>query len=81
MVKRNQPLLHDRVRALPWQQVPAGTSTRESGHSRIETRTLKFAHVSWLDFPGARQAIKITRRRQDITVGRVSPRPCTPSPP
>jgi predicted transposase YbfD/YdcC len=72
VVKRNQPLLHARVRALPWRQVPAGTSARERGHGRLETRTLKSAHVSWLDFPGARQAIKITRRRQDIATGRVS---------
>src|SRR5256885_12913594 len=32
--------------------------------SRAETRTLKAAHVSGLDFPWARQAIKITRWRQ-----------------
>ena len=31
-------------------------------HGRIETRTLKSAHISRLDFPCARQAIKITRR-------------------
>jgi predicted transposase YbfD/YdcC len=72
VVKRNQPLLYARVRALPWRQVPAGHSTRDSGHGRIETRALKSAHVSRLDFPGARQAIKITRRRQDITTGKVS---------
>jgi predicted transposase YbfD/YdcC len=72
IVKRNQPLLYARVRALPWRQVPAGNSARERGHGRIETRTLKSAHVSRLDFPGARQAIKITRRRQDTATGRVS---------
>jgi predicted transposase YbfD/YdcC len=72
VVKRNQPLLHARVRALPWRQVPAGNSARERGHGRTETRTLKSAHVSRLDFPGARQAIKITRRRQDTATGRVS---------
>jgi predicted transposase YbfD/YdcC len=72
VVKRNQPLLYARVKALPWRQIPAGHSTRDSGHGRIETRALKSAHVSRLDFPGARQAIKITRRRQDITTGKVS---------
>jgi predicted transposase YbfD/YdcC len=71
VVKRNQPLLHARVRALPWRQVPAGSITREKGHGRTETRTLKAAHVNGLDFPHARQAIKITRRRKD-TAGRTS---------
>ena len=72
MVKRNQPLLHAQVRALPWRQVPAGSPAREKGHGRTETRTLKAAHVSRLDFPRARQAIKITRRRQDTTTGKTS---------
>jgi predicted transposase YbfD/YdcC len=72
VVKRNQPLLHARVRALPWRQVPAGSITRERGHGRIETRTLKAVHVSFLDFPHARQAIKITRRRQDTATGKTT---------
>ena len=72
VVKRNQPLLHAQVRALPWRQVPAGSATREKGHGRAETRTLKAAHVSGLDFPHARQAIKITRWRQDTSAGRAS---------
>jgi len=71
IVKRNQPLLHAQVRTLPWRQVPAGASTRERGHGRAGTRTLKAAHVSHLDFPHARQAIKITRWRQD-TAGRTT---------
>jgi predicted transposase YbfD/YdcC len=73
VVKHNQPLLHAQVRALPWPQVPAGSTTRDRGHGRAETRTLKAAHVSGLDFPHARQAIKITRWRQDTATGRVSP--------
>jgi predicted transposase YbfD/YdcC len=72
IVKRNQPLLHAQVRALPWRQVPAGSVTRDRGHGRAETRTLKAAHVSGLDFPHARQAIKITRWRRDTTTGRAS---------
>ena len=31
VVKRNQPLLHTQVRALPWRQVPAGSTARERG--------------------------------------------------
>ena len=72
IVKRNQPLLHARIRALPWRQVPAGGCARERGHGRAETRTVKTAHVSHLDFPGARQAIKITRWRQDTGTGKAS---------
>ena len=72
VVKKNQPLLHARIRALPWRQVPAGSTTRGTGHGRTETRTLKSAHVSRLDFPRARQAIKITRRRQGTTSGKSS---------
>jgi hypothetical protein len=72
LVKRNQPLLHAQVSALPWRQVPAGSTTRERGHGRAETRTLKAAHVSGLDFPHARQAIKITRWRQDTSAGTAS---------
>ena len=67
-------LLGARIRALPWPQVPAGTVTRDTGHGRTETRTLKAAHVSFLDFPGAGQAIKITRRRKDTATGRTHPR-------
>ena len=72
VVKHNQPLLHAQVRALPWRQVPAGSVTREKGHGRAETRTLKAAHVGGLGFPHARQAVKITRWRQEIAAGRVS---------
>ena len=72
IVKGNQPLLHARIRALPWPQVPGGGCARERGHGRAETRTLKTAHVSYLEFPGARQAIKITRRRQDAIAGTTS---------
>ena len=72
VVKANQPLLHARLKALPWRQVPAGALTRETGHGRAGTRTLKTAHVNDLDFPFACQAIKITRWRQDTATGKIS---------
>jgi predicted transposase YbfD/YdcC len=72
VVKQNQPLLYARVKALPWRQVPAGSVTRETGHGRTETRTVKAAHVSRLDFPWACQAIKITRWRKDTSTGTIS---------
>jgi hypothetical protein len=37
IVKRNQPLLHAQIRALPWRQVPADISVRETRHGRAET--------------------------------------------
>jgi predicted transposase YbfD/YdcC len=69
IVKRNQPLLHAQVKALPWRQVPGAGRARETGHGRAETRTVKTAHVSHLAFPHARQAIKICRWRQDTITG------------
>jgi predicted transposase YbfD/YdcC len=72
VVKQNQPRLYARVTALPWRQIPVGSTARDSGHGRIETRTLKAAHVSHLDFPRSRQAIKITRRRQDTSTGKTT---------
>jgi predicted transposase YbfD/YdcC len=72
IVKGNQPLLYAQVRALPWRQVPAGGPARDRGHGRAETRTVKAAHVSHLDFPHTHQAIKITRWRQEIATGRTS---------
>jgi predicted transposase YbfD/YdcC len=72
VVKQNQPLLHARITALPWRQVPAGSVTRETGHGRTETRTVKAAHVSGLDFPHACQAVKITRWRKETSTGKVS---------
>jgi hypothetical protein len=64
--------LDAQIRALPWRRVPAGISARETAHGRAEPRTLKAAHISYLDFPGARQAIKITRRRQDAATGKTT---------
>jgi predicted transposase YbfD/YdcC len=74
VVKKNQPLLYAKVKALPWKQIPAGATTRESGHGRIETRSLKTVHVDRLgvDFPHIRQAVKLTRWRQDVRTGKVS---------
>jgi predicted transposase YbfD/YdcC len=72
VVKKNQPLLYRRLKALPWKQVPTGDITRGIGHDRIETRTVKAAHVERLDFPHARQAIKLTRWRQNRTTQKIS---------
>jgi predicted transposase YbfD/YdcC len=72
VIKKNQPLLHRRLKSLPWKQVRSGAVTREIGHGRIETRTVKTVHVDDLDFPHARQALKITRWRQNQVTQKVS---------
>jgi len=57
-VKRNQPHLHDQLKALPWAQIPTGYDARERGHGRDEWRTLKVtALAAGLDFPHAVQAL------------------------
>jgi predicted transposase YbfD/YdcC len=67
-VKRNQPSLHRQLAALPWDQVPAVHLTRNKGHGRIESRTLKLTAVSaGLGFPHARLAIALTRQRRLLT--------------
>ncbi|ASU82430.1 hypothetical protein CDO52_06170 [Nocardiopsis gilva YIM 90087] len=72
VVKRNQPLLHARVRALPWRQVPAGSPARGPGTAAPRpTPSSAPASAGWTS-PHARQAIKITRRRQDTATSSTS---------
>lgn len=65
-VKGNQPKLFAQLKALPWAEVPVGAQTRETGHGRKETRTVKALTVNTpggLGFPHAEQAVRITRTR------------------
>jgi predicted transposase YbfD/YdcC len=65
-VKANQPRLHQLLRTLPWARIRVGHRTREHGHSRTETRTVKAVTVQLpggLGFPHAAQAVRITRTR------------------
>jgi predicted transposase YbfD/YdcC len=67
-VKRNQPGLHRQLAALPWAQIPAVDVSRDKGHGRVESRTLKLAAVSTgIGFPHARLAIQLIRRRRSRT--------------
>jgi predicted transposase YbfD/YdcC len=67
-VKRNQPKLHAQLAALPWRDVPVTSTTRDRGHSRVETRQLKVTEVSTgLLFPHAVRAIQIRRRRRSLS--------------
>ncbi|MEZ0167064.1 ISAs1 family transposase [Kineococcus sp. LSe6-4] len=70
-VKRNQPKLHDHLTALPWGKIPVAHSRTERGHGRIEERHTALATISdalggLLDFPGARTAMRIVRRRRGL---------------
>lgn len=60
-VKKNQPTLYKELTGLPWQQVPACT-TSEKGHGRKATRTLKALECpGWIRFPHASQVLQVRR--------------------
>jgi hypothetical protein len=69
--KGNQPGPLKRLKALPCKQVPVGHTSITRAHGRIEERTLESVTVAdsagWLGFPGAAQAIQVTRRTKRIT--------------
>jgi predicted transposase YbfD/YdcC len=72
-VKGNQPTLFKQLKRLPWAQIPVGDRTRDRGHGRRETRTVKAVTVATpggIGFPHARQAVRITRTR--IVAGKTS---------
>lgn len=65
-VKGNQPTLFKQLKRLPWAQIPVGDRTRERGHGRRETRTVKAVTVQTpggIAFPHAQQAVRVTRTR------------------
>ena len=64
--KGNQPTLHAQLKTLPWAQVPVGDRTRDRGHGRRETRTVKAVTLQTpggIAFPRAQPAARITRTR------------------
>src|SRR4051812_44146778 len=69
-IKGNQKTLHSRLKALPWAEVPEAARVRLVGHGRVETRTIRVIDLTGSSdghgefFPGARQALKIVRRRR-----------------
>ena len=72
--KGNQPGLLKRLKALPWKQVPVGHTSTDRAHARIEERTAKVITLAdpadGPGFPGAAQAIQVTRRTK-----RINPKP------
>ncbi|GAA2917099.1 ISAs1 family transposase [Actinoplanes cyaneus] len=72
-VKGNQPTLFKQLKRLPWAQIPVGDRTRDHGHGRRETRTVKAVTVATpggIGFPHAQQAVRIIRTR--IVAGRTT---------
>lgn len=70
-VKDNQPNLRKRVKSLPWKDIPTLAVSREHGHGRQDTRTLKATEVSrGIGFPGAAQVLRLTRTRTTRTTGK-----------
>ncbi len=77
-VKPNQPALHAQLTGLPWAQIPVAYRSRDIGHGRRETRTVKTTAVAaaagpggqGLLFPHAAQAIRITRTRTGRASGK-----------
>ncbi|MET9781512.1 ISAs1 family transposase [Nocardiopsis sp. NPDC055879] len=60
-VKANNKHLYAQLKKVPWKHVPAHT-TRDTGHGRKETRTIKTAQVpAWVTFEGAAQIAQLRR--------------------
>ncbi|WP_233625025.1 ISAs1 family transposase [Actinoplanes sp. ATCC 53533] len=73
--KGNQPTLFTQLKTLPWAQVPIGHQTRDHGHGRRETRTVKAITLhtpGGIGFPHAEQAIRITRTRTTTKSGKTT---------
>ncbi|MDW8803875.1 ISAs1 family transposase [Streptomyces scabiei] len=64
--------LRKQLKSSPRKEIPLQGRTRGSGHGRSEIRRIKVATVSNLLFPGARQAVRIKRRRTDRKAGKVT---------
>ena len=60
-VKANNKHLYAQLKKVPWKHVPAHT-TRDTGHGRKETRTIKTAQVpAWITFEDAAQVAQPRR--------------------
>ncbi|SDZ49009.1 Transposase DDE domain-containing protein [Saccharopolyspora shandongensis] len=58
------------MKSLPWIDIPSLSVTRERSHGRHDTRTLKATELTTgIGFPGAAQALRLTRTRTDRKTG------------
>lgn len=64
-VKANMPTLHQKLKKLPWNDMPVYTA-RTINRGRQITRTIKIADVpDWINFPGAAQVAQLRRTVTD----------------
>ncbi|MGH3500937.1 MAG: ISAs1 family transposase [Nocardioidaceae bacterium] len=60
-VKANMPTLHEKLKKLPWKDMPATRHT-STGRGQRATRTIKITAVpAWVAFPGAAQIAQLRR--------------------
>jgi hypothetical protein len=81
-VKGNRPTLVARLKMLPWAQLPVGHRTRDRGHGRSETRSVKAVTVTTpggIGLPQAGQAIRIIRTRRITSGGKTTREAAYPS--
>lgn len=79
-VKGNRPTLFAQLKTLPWAQIPVGHQTRDRGHGRRETRTVKAITLhtpGGIGFPHAEQAIRITRTAPSPAAAKPAAKPRT----
>ncbi|MFD3833565.1 ISAs1 family transposase, partial [Streptomyces sp. NPDC058621] len=72
VAKKNHPGLYAQVKGLPWRDIPLGHRTRDRAQHRDEVRRLKVAAFRHIDYPGARQAIQVVRRRREMGTGKLT---------
>lgn len=64
-VKANKPTLLKALKALPWAEVPVGSTSTQRGHGRRATRTIKVIDVpalpGWPQFTGVTQVAQVRR--------------------
>ncbi|MCH7229712.1 ISAs1 family transposase [Glycomyces sp. L485] len=73
-LKGNHPSLYAAAKALPWSEIDNAVETRETGHGRSETRTVKILAVGGavrLSFPGVAQIARVRRWTRDEATGEV----------
>lgn len=76
-VKANQPTLHRALAALPWTAAPKESDPgAPRRHGRHECRTVTVIDLQGTSaaalFPGAARAIKVVRRRTDVSTGKTT---------
>lgn len=72
VVKGNHPGLLEQLRKLPWADIPVDHKDRTRGRGRLEVRHLKTVAFRHLDYPGARQALRVMRWRKILTSKKIT---------